>query len=455
MDEKNVEKGFWNKAIKQIFRGNKKNKKLPKKNQKVDRAGSSNSKDKNNTPQRDKTKSENKTMPIAEKPKTSTPKTTSKEPTKTPVKSDLSTPLKVDVKDAPYHSTIIDKYFKLNPDTKRYEIHKDWYLVKLLGQGAYGEVHEIVEIKTKERFAVKLDARSNQEIDREIQYLQKLNNTSAHVPQIVEYGRFSGVSYFVLTYLGASLSDLKKEQEDSKFSLSTTLRCARQMLTALRDVHNKGLIHRDIKPANFVIGVKDPRKVYIIDFGLASEYNLGQERTNIGFRGTNTYASVRVHQYRDPGRVDDLISWFYCMLRLLGVKFPWDKIKIPPKAEGCSSGTINTLYDRIRYVQIDRDVPTKDVPKDQKIAKLKRERKQIQDQFLHEKRKHPFDRLLKTAESKFQIPYQIFLPLCHHLDALRFNEEPNYKMLDGLFDVALKSLNIKESDLYDWEKKKN
>ena len=41
MDEKNVEKGFWNKAIKQIFRGNKKNKKLPKKNQKVDRAGSS------------------------------------------------------------------------------------------------------------------------------------------------------------------------------------------------------------------------------------------------------------------------------------------------------------------------------------------------------------------------------------------------------------------------------
>lgn len=150
-----------------------------------------------------------------------------------------------------------------------------------------------------------------------------------------------------MSILGASLSDLKKRRTNNRFSLSTVLRTSRQMLVALKDVHEMGIIHRDIKPANFVIGHKDPKRIFLIDFGLASEFHTGEERENIGFRGTNTYASVRIHQYKDPGRVDDLVSWFYCTLRILGIKFPWDKIKIPPKTERCGSKTIDTLFDKL------------------------------------------------------------------------------------------------------------
>lgn len=353
-------------------------------------------------------------------------------------------------------------------------------------------MHQSVEIKTGDKFAIKLDSRSNMEIDREIDYLKKLNGTSLYLPQIIEYGRYSGVSYFVMTLLGKSLSDLKKKRNPQKFSLSTVLRASRQMLLALRDIHSKGIIHRDIKPANFVIGIRDIKRVYTIDFGLASEYNTGPERQNVGFRGTNTYASVRVHQYKDPGRVDDLVSWFYCTLRLLGMKFPWDKIKIPPKADRCSSGTINTLYSRLTKQQLQNDSeergiqngngthngtnthtngnitasqpnhqtdhrtdhhsnPT-NVTKEYKIAKLKKERKKIQDQFLIEKRKHPLGTLLKTAESKFKMPYETLKPITEHIDGLKFNEDPDYEMMDGCFQVALKDLNILMSDNYDWEK---
>merc|ERR1712226_1721798 len=95
-----------------------------------------------------------------------------------------------------YNSRILENHFKPNPSTGRYEIHGDWYLKKILGSGAYGEVHQAIE-----KFAIKLDSRNNQEIEREIDYLKKLNGTSNHIPQIIEYGRYSGVSYFVLTLL--------------------------------------------------------------------------------------------------------------------------------------------------------------------------------------------------------------------------------------------------------------
>ena len=66
----------------------------------------------------------------------------------------------------------------------------------------YGEVYQAVELKTGAKVAIKLDTRNNSEMEREIEYLKLLNGSSEHIPQILEYGRFSGFSYFVLTLLG-------------------------------------------------------------------------------------------------------------------------------------------------------------------------------------------------------------------------------------------------------------
>lgn len=59
------------------------------------------------------------------------------------------------------------------------------------------------------------------------------------------------------------------------------------------------------------------------------------------------YASIRVHEHRDPGPADDLWSAFYCILRILGVKFPWDKIKIPPKVERLGEKSIIQCYNQL------------------------------------------------------------------------------------------------------------
>ena len=44
-----------------------------------------------------------------------------------------------------------------------------------------------------------------------------------------------------------------------------------EMLTAIREVHERGFIHRDVKASNFVL-CRESRRIYIVDFGLAKRH---------------------------------------------------------------------------------------------------------------------------------------------------------------------------------------
>ena len=38
------------------------------------------------------------------------------------------------------------------------------------------------------------------------------------------------------------------------------------------EIHQQGIIYRDLKPDNLLVGVHDPSKIFIVDFGLAKYY---------------------------------------------------------------------------------------------------------------------------------------------------------------------------------------
>ena len=38
------------------------------------------------------------------------------------------------------------------------------------------------------------------------------------------------------------------------------------------EIHAQGIIYRDLKPDNLLVGVHDPSKIFIVDFGLAKYY---------------------------------------------------------------------------------------------------------------------------------------------------------------------------------------
>lgn len=119
--------------------------------------------------------------------------------------------------------------------------------------------------------------------------------------------------------LGENLSELRRRQENGKFSMLTTLKLGMQMLRAIESVHLLGYLHRDIKPSNFVVGKKKffyfllykkgyglnkRNNIFLIDFGLARRYLLPNSnevrpsRDTTGFRGTARYASINSHLSR-------------------------------------------------------------------------------------------------------------------------------------------------------------
>lgn len=75
------------------------------------------------------------------------------------------------------------------------------------------------------------------------------------------------------------------------------------MISAIEEVHSKGIIHRDIKPDNFCLhyGGKDPVKsnIKIIDFGNAKQFEKNGVHipmvTGKGLCGTARYCSLATH----------------------------------------------------------------------------------------------------------------------------------------------------------------
>lgn len=101
-----------------------------------------------------------------------------------------------------------------------------------------------------------------------------------------------------------------------------------QTLEAIKEVHEAGFIHRDVKPSNFVLS-QDQNKVFIVDFGLASRYvdetGAHQKDTEKDkcFKGTVSYASLNAHEFKELSRRDDMWSYFFMMLELLGESLSW------------------------------------------------------------------------------------------------------------------------------------
>ena len=131
------------------------------------------------------------------------------------------------------------------------------------------------------------------------------------------------------------------------------------------------------------------------------------------------------------------------------MKFPWDKVKIPPKAERCGSKTIRDMYVRLQRDNGNGDarLPSKNTM----IQKLKQQRKKIQDDFLKVKKDADINELLDLAEQKYNLPAQAFKKIVSHLDTLSYKCKPDYDLIDGILLDCMSKLGIKMEDTYDWE----
>ncbi|KAH0563829.1 serine/threonine-protein kinase mph1 isoform X1 [Cotesia glomerata] len=150
--------------------------------------------------------------------------------------------------------------------------NKEYMILGFLGQGMSGNVYRVQDLKTFELRAIKvvdlsrMDKENMQSSIQEINMLCKLQ--APCIVQMFDYEIIGQTIYVVLEMGDTDLSKfIKTICAEKKLPVTMILYYWTEMLTAVKYIHDHGVIHSDLKPANFLL-VRGRLK--LIDFGIAS-----------------------------------------------------------------------------------------------------------------------------------------------------------------------------------------
>jgi len=143
-------------------------------------------------------------------------------------------------------------------------------ILKIVGDGAYGNVYKAINKQTGEIVAIKKMKKKFSSWEecmslREIKSLRKL--THQNIVKLKEVIRSNDELHFVFEYLEQNLYDLIKDKTNP-LSETTIKSIIYQTLEGVAYMHKHGFFHRDMKPENLLI---HQGMVKIADFGLARE----------------------------------------------------------------------------------------------------------------------------------------------------------------------------------------
>lgn len=186
------------------------------------------------------------------------------------------------------------------PNTKLTGIFNDYSIKdEIVGQGAFATVKKAIERQTGKTYAVKIinkrKAMGNIEgVTRELDVLRRLNH-----PRIIKLKGFyedTECYYLLMDFVsGGDLMDFVAAHgtvgEDAGREIT------KQILSAVRYIHDQGISHRDLKPDNILIEQDDPVLIKITDFGLSRIQDAGIMMKT--FCGTLAYIAPEVISSKD------------------------------------------------------------------------------------------------------------------------------------------------------------
>jgi DNA-binding response OmpR family regulator len=126
---------------------------------------------------------------------------------------------------------------------------------------------------------------------------------SRHVARIHGHGTSEGHAYLVMEFFEGG--DLMKRLGGRPVPPEEALRLFRELMFALGDIHEKGILHRDLKPQNLMF--RNDGSLAIVDFGIAKHIDAIDRTSHGEILGTPRYMSPEQVQ----GRALDLRTDIY------------------------------------------------------------------------------------------------------------------------------------------------
>lgn len=142
----------------------------------------------------------------------------------------------------------------------RYEI------VQMLSVGSYAAVYKGFDNLLKKYVLIKLynDTYSEARIDREFKILKTINHNN--IVKVFNSGKIKNNRYIIYEYVNGITLDLYLR--NNYVNLSSFIKYAKELISAIECLHSMNVLHRDIKPANIILDLSDD-KLILLDFGIS------------------------------------------------------------------------------------------------------------------------------------------------------------------------------------------
>jgi serine/threonine protein kinase len=165
-------------------------------------------------------------------------------------------------------------------------IHNRYRIERLVGQGGFGAVYQVWDMKLNLTCALKENFETSPAAQRQFNHEATILAGLRHsaLPQVTDYFSLPGQGqYLVMDYVEGIDLKTKLEQNGAPLSVNQVLPWILQVADALAYLHSQKppIIHRDLKPENIII--TPAGKAMLVDFGVAKVYD-PTLKTTIGAR---------------------------------------------------------------------------------------------------------------------------------------------------------------------------
>jgi DNA-binding response OmpR family regulator len=237
-------------------------------------------------------------------------------------------------------------------------------VLHLIGEGGMSRVYLASRQSDDEPLVVKI-LRSDVTADKHAlaRFLEEYSMVeriqSRHVARIFAHGTSAEHAYLVMEFFEGG--DLMKRLGGKALHPEEALRLFRELMFALGDIHEKGILHRDLKPQNLMF--RGDGTLAIVDFGIAKHVDAIDRTSHGEILGTPRYMSPEQVQGKALDLRTDIYSAGVLLYQMLTGRHMYDgetavevalhHVNTPPPAMPESLEQYQRLMDKL--VEKDRD----------------------------------------------------------------------------------------------------